>query len=343
MSGMTRSWRITVGPISLASLEGLGGVLAVVEDDVGLAGEHPPDGLADDRLVVDQQDGDLVLGQARARRRSSVGRSGESVGSVADPVGDRPRRSRRGAGPGRRRRARRRPGACPRRRWSPRPGRWCASRPGGAASRPSAPSRPMPVRSDRDARARASAGRRSGRRRRPRAGSAGRPARRRSGAVRDSSRIDVVVGRRQEDLARQRAGRPARPARPAGRSARRASGARPGAKADVDVLDDHHATRPACRAARRGSRPGRSGPPVEAPIATRGHDGRRPSAGPAAAGRPTARDRPRRPADQLADGVDLVEQHPAPRSGRPRGRGSGCRPRRAPRGPSPRRPCRGGR
>ncbi len=46
-------------------VEGLGGVAAVVEDDVRLAGEHPAHGLADHRLIVDQQDGDLVLGQDR--------------------------------------------------------------------------------------------------------------------------------------------------------------------------------------------------------------------------------------------------------------------------------------
>ena len=46
-------------------LDGAGGVLAVVERDVGLAREHPPDRLADHGLVVDQQDRDLVLGQLR--------------------------------------------------------------------------------------------------------------------------------------------------------------------------------------------------------------------------------------------------------------------------------------
>lgn len=45
------------------SLDGLGGVLAVMEDDIVLAREHPPDGLTDDRLVVDQENGRLVLGQ----------------------------------------------------------------------------------------------------------------------------------------------------------------------------------------------------------------------------------------------------------------------------------------
>jgi len=55
--------------------DGLGGVLAVVEGDVALAGEHPPDRLADDRLVVDEQDGGLVLGQGMlgAHRRAAPG------------------------------------------------------------------------------------------------------------------------------------------------------------------------------------------------------------------------------------------------------------------------------
>ena len=52
-------------PVGL--VEGLGGVAAVMEGDVRLAGEHPAHGLADHRLVVDQQDRDLVLGQLRAR------------------------------------------------------------------------------------------------------------------------------------------------------------------------------------------------------------------------------------------------------------------------------------
>ena len=58
--------------------EGLGGVAAVMEDDVGLAGEHAAHGLADHGLVVDQQDRDLVLGQdrfsahARGSRHSRV-------------------------------------------------------------------------------------------------------------------------------------------------------------------------------------------------------------------------------------------------------------------------------
>ena len=54
-----------MGWTPLGILEGLGGVAAVVEGDVGLAAEHPADGLADHRLVVDQQDRDLVLGQKR--------------------------------------------------------------------------------------------------------------------------------------------------------------------------------------------------------------------------------------------------------------------------------------
>ena len=54
MSGITRSWRITVGAISIGRVDGLGRVLAVVEDDVLLAREHPAHGLADHRLVVDR-------------------------------------------------------------------------------------------------------------------------------------------------------------------------------------------------------------------------------------------------------------------------------------------------
>ena len=52
-----------MGLTRAASVKGLGGVAAVVEVDVRLAGQHPAHGLADHRLVVDQQDGDLVLGQ----------------------------------------------------------------------------------------------------------------------------------------------------------------------------------------------------------------------------------------------------------------------------------------
>ena len=87
MSGMTRSWRITVGLSRWPRSTALAGVLAVVEDDVGLAGEHPAHGLADHRLIVDQQDGDLVLGQG-GFGRSWSGRSGTAWDQVAEPLGD---------------------------------------------------------------------------------------------------------------------------------------------------------------------------------------------------------------------------------------------------------------
>ena len=54
---------MTVGLIRAASVKGLGGIAAVVEGDVRLAGQHPSHGLADHRLVIDQEDGDLVLCQ----------------------------------------------------------------------------------------------------------------------------------------------------------------------------------------------------------------------------------------------------------------------------------------
>ena len=40
-----------------------GSITVVMEVDVGLAGNHTADGLADHRLVVDEQDHYLVLGQ----------------------------------------------------------------------------------------------------------------------------------------------------------------------------------------------------------------------------------------------------------------------------------------
>ena len=60
-------------------VEGLGGVAAVVEDDVRLAGQHPAHGLADHRLVVDQQDRDLVLGQDGFGAHARGSRQVESV------------------------------------------------------------------------------------------------------------------------------------------------------------------------------------------------------------------------------------------------------------------------
>ncbi len=63
-------------------------VLAVMKRDVGFAQEHPADRLTDDRLVVDEQDRDLVLGQFRfGWSHSSPVVSRDTVGSVADPFG----------------------------------------------------------------------------------------------------------------------------------------------------------------------------------------------------------------------------------------------------------------
>ena len=65
MSGMTRSCRITVGLISLAT-RSPGGIGAVVEGDVGLAEQRAAHGLADHRLIVDQQHHDGESSEAGA-------------------------------------------------------------------------------------------------------------------------------------------------------------------------------------------------------------------------------------------------------------------------------------
>ena len=50
------------GPHLRRLVQGRGSVFAVVEGDSLLSGEHPPHGLADDRLVVDEQHGDAAVG-----------------------------------------------------------------------------------------------------------------------------------------------------------------------------------------------------------------------------------------------------------------------------------------
>ena len=170
---------------------------------------------------------------------------------------------------------------------------------------------------------------------------AARPARRRSGAGRGSSRTrwSLVAARRirpgSGPVARLDQLDPA--AGPLAEPAGQARG-----EGGVDVLDDHDGRVPARRAGRRGSRPARSGRRSRRRSPRAGHDGATPGAAGPAAGPPASAGR-RRPADQLGDRGDLLQQGRGPGERRPRGRASGCRRRRGRRGPSPRRPCRCGR
>ena len=148
----------------------------------------------------------------------------------------------------------------------------------------------------------------------------------------------VVVGRRQQDLARQGLGRPARSARRDGRSARRASGPVPGRRPRQRAGRSPWSSRGISGIRARISARA-AGPPVDEPITTRGHHGI--DLGPRSRqgiDRLVDRGDPRRPADELGDGLDLGEQESGRRRARPRGPAPGCRRRRAPPGPSPRRP-----
>ena len=44
--------------------DGLCGIFAIVEDDVLLTRDHPAHGFTDDRLIIDEQDGDFMAGEA---------------------------------------------------------------------------------------------------------------------------------------------------------------------------------------------------------------------------------------------------------------------------------------
>ena len=60
ISGMTRSCRMTVGRTSAARCDRLPRILAVVQRDVFVRRQHATNGFADDGLIIDKQDDNLL-------------------------------------------------------------------------------------------------------------------------------------------------------------------------------------------------------------------------------------------------------------------------------------------
>ena len=199
---------------------------------------------------------------------------------------------------------RRRRVACRRRRCWPGPGRWCAGRRRRMASRPLAPSRPMPVSSTPVAspcQCRATQSKEHVHRRpvgvvaRVRRRSAGAGAASTASGGRWCAATCTTPASSASPSSTTRTGMRQLVAQPLGEVA---------GEIGVDVLHHHDGGAGRRRSSRPGSCDDRLGPPVEAPIASRCAHGGSPGsapAGPPAAGR-------RLLADQLADGLDLGQQ-----------------------------------